>query len=169
MTDRVIMGANWWNDTLNCRKRMESAQLPSLKRARDAFVAGGGFFRVSLPQEIEELEARLNLRGSHDDIRGLFGREPGDWTTFYYYERLRDLMAGKNYGRVVTLKGLVMDVEQPRVQGKKADTTNFTMGCIVLYHDVVDGKTVHKFDFDKNGLIINGVDYGAEHNRLIAA
>jgi hypothetical protein len=169
MTDSVIQGANGGCGTLNCRKRMDSVQLPRLNKARDAFVAGGGFFRMSMPGEIEELEARLSLRGSHEDIRGLFGREPGDWTTFTYYERLRDLMKGVNRGRVVTLKGLIQEVEQPRVTGKRADVTNYTIGSIVLYEDIVDGKLVHLMDFDNNQLVMNGVDYSAEHNRLIAA
>lgn len=169
MTDSVIQGANWWCGTLNCRKRMEFVQLPRLSKARDAFVAGGGFFRMSMPGEIEELEARLGLRGSHEDLRGRFGAEPGDWTTFTYYERLRDLMQGKNRGRVVTLVGLVQEVEQPRVTGKRADVTNYGFGSIVYYEDIVDGKVVHLMDFDNNRLVMNGVDYSAEHNRLIAA
>lgn len=169
MTDSVIMGANWWCDTLNCRKRLERAQLPRLNKARDAFVAGGGFFKMAMPQEIEELEAKISLRGSHEDVRGLFGNEPGDWTTFYYYERLRDIMAGKNRGRVVIMRGLLQEVEQAQVQGKKAEPTNYTFGSIVLYQDITDGKVIHLMDFDNNRLVMNGQDYSAEHNRLIAA
>lgn len=167
--DSIIMGGNWYVDTLNCRKRLARARMPRLSKAREDYVTGGGFFRVSLPQEIEGLEAPFSLHGSHEDVRSLFGREPGDWTSFYYYERLRDIMEGRNRGRVVTLKGLVNEVEQPQVEGKKADTSNYTVGSVVLYHDIVDGKTVHKFDFFANKLIINGVDYSEEHNRLIAA
>lgn len=169
MSDSVIMGANWYVDTLNCRKRLTRARLPRLNKARDAFVAGGGFFRVAMPQEIEELESPFSLRGAHEDVRGLFGREPGDWTTFYYYERLRDIMSGINRGRVVILKGLINEVEQPQVEGKRADTANYTVGSIVLYHDLVDGRTVHKMDFFNNQLVMNGVDYSQEHNRMIAA
>lgn len=167
--DSVIMGANWWIDTLNQRKRLVRCRLPRLTKARDAFVAGGGYFRLALPQEIEELEAPFTLKGSHEDVRGLFGREPGDWSTFTYYERLRDLMQGVNRGRVVTMKGLVNEVEQPQVEGKRADMTNYTIGSIIFYRDLVDGKTVHLMDFENNKLVMNGVDYSQEHNRLIAA
>lgn len=169
MSDSVIMGANWWSDTLNCRKRMEQVRLPNLRKAVDGFVPGGGFFAMEIPYEIEPLQATLSLKGSHEDMRSLFGREPGDWSTFYYYERLRDLMAGVNRGRVVILKGLLISVEQPQIRGKRAELTNYTFGSIVLYHDLVDGKTIHKMDFDNNQLVINGKDYSAEHNRLIAA
>lgn len=168
MTDSVIMGANWYVDTLNCAKRLESAQLPRLSRARDSFVAGGGWQSLSIPQHIEDLEASITLKGAHEDIRGLFGREPGDWTTFYYYERLRDIMAGVNRGRVVILKGLLQEVQQPRVTGKRADMTTYTIGSIVLYKDITDGKTVHKMDYDNNQLILNGTNYSEEANRLIA-
>lgn len=169
MSDSVIMGANWYVDTLNCRKRLERARVPRLTKARDAFVAGGGFFRMSMPGEIEELEAEFSLRGSHDDIRGLFGAEPGDWTTFFYYERLRDLESGKNRGRVVIMKGLIQEVEQPQVTGKRADVSNYRVGSICLYQDVTNGRVVHKMDFFNNQLIMNGIDYSIEHNRLIAA
>ena len=167
--DGVIMGANWYVDTLNQRKRLARVRLPRLQKAREAYVAGGGFFRFSMPMEIEELEAPFSMHGSHDDVRSLFGREPGDYTTFFYYERLRDIMVGENRGRVVRLKGLINEVEQAQVEGKKGDTTNYTVGSIVLYHDIVDGRTIHKFDFENNQLVINGVDYSQEHNRLIAA
>lgn len=169
MTDRVIMGGNWYVDRLNCRLGLTETRLPRLTKARDVFVAGGGFFRLTIPYEIEELEARFTMRGSHDQIRSLFGYEPGEYTTFYYYERLRDIMAGKNVGRVVMLKGLVNEVEQPQVRGKKGEDTPYTVGTIVLYHDIQDGQTVHKFDFQNNQLVMNGVDYSLEHNQLIAA
>lgn len=169
MSDSVIYGANWYIDTLNCRKRLDEVQVPRLAKAKETFIAGGGFFRLAVPSEIEELEAPFGLFGSHEDVRSLFGREPGDWTTFYYYERLRDIINGRNRGRLVILKGLVNETEQPKVKGKRADMTRYTVGSIILYHDVVDGRTVHKFDFDNNQLVINGIDYSAEHNRLIAA
>lgn len=169
MTDRVIMGANWYCDRLNCRLGLSQVKLPRLTKARDAFVAGGGFFRLAIPYEIEELEAPFSMRGSHEEIRKLFGYEPGEYTTFYYYERLRDIMNGKNVGRVVAIKGLVNEVEQGQVRGKKGEDTNYTIGSIVLYQDVQDGRTIHKMDFFNNELIMDGVSYTQEHNNLIAA
>ena len=169
MTDRVIMGANWWIDTLNCRKRLDSVALPRLNKTMDRFVNGGGWTAIAIPGEIEELTAPVTMKGAHEDVRSLFGREPGDWSTFTYYERLRDIMAGKNLGRVVTLRGLLNEVQQPRVTGKKAEMTTYTFGTIVNYKDMVNGNVIHEIDFDNNTLIINGTDYSAEANRLIAA
>ncbi len=168
MTDSVIMGGNWYVDTLNCGKRLESVQLPRLSRARDSFVQGGGWQSISIPQHVEDLEANVTMKGSHADIRGLFGREAGDWTTFYYYERLRDIMNGVNKGRVVTLKGLLQEVQQPRVTGKRADMTTYTIGSIVLYKDVTDGKTVHLLDYQNNKLVMNGADYSTAANQILA-
>ncbi|WP_246775854.1 phage major tail tube protein [Methylobacterium aquaticum] len=169
MTDRVIMGANWYVDRLNCRLGLVQCRMPRLTKAKDAFVAGGGFFRLAIPYEIEELEAQFSMRGSHEQVRKLFGYEPGEYTTFYYYERLRDIMAGRNVGRVVMLKGLVNEVEQSQVRGKKGEDVQYTIGSIVLYHDIHDGQTVHKFDFRNNQLVMDGVDYSLEHNQLVAA
>ncbi len=168
MTDRVIMAANWYVDTINCAKRVDSLTLPRLNKAVERFAAAGSWMAISIPGEIEELTATAVMKGAHEDIRGLFGAEPGDWTTFYYYERLRDIMAGTNLGRLVTLKGLLQEVQQPRVQGKRADMTTYTIGSIVSYTDVVNGVNVHKLDFDTNTLIMNGTDYSTAANQLIA-
>lgn len=167
--DSVIHGANWYVQEINQRKRLEAVALPNLRRAMERMVFGGGFFAFGLPTEIEELSFEFSLYGSHADIRSRFGREAGDWTTFTYYERMRDIAKGVNKGRVVMIKGLVNEITHPRVLGKRADTTRYGGGSVWVYHDVVDGKTVHKFDVQNNILIINGVDYTGEHNRIIAA
>ena len=167
--DRVIYGANWYVDTLNQRLRLDSVQLPNLSRVQDTITLAGSWMSFENPGEIEPLTAPFSLHGSHDDIRSLFGKEAGDWTTFYYYERLRDLQAGKNVGRVVILKGLISAVSQPRVAGKRGGQTEYQVGSIVSYEDIVDGKRIHLFDFFANKMVINGADYSAEHNAIIAA
>lgn len=167
--DRIIRGANWWMEEINQRLRTKTAKLPDLKRTTDKFVAGGGFFTFSMPGEIDELDAEFELNGAHEDVRGRFGREAGDWTTITYYERLANIgPAGlANIGRVVRIKGLVTEVAQSKVEGQKADAVKVKFSSIVLYQDVVGGKIVHKFDYFNNKLIMNGIDYGAEHNRLL--
>lgn len=167
--DSVIYGANWYVDTLNQRLRLDTAQMPALSRVSETIQLAGGWMAFEHPGEIEPLAAPFTLKGGHDDIRSLFGREPGDWTTFYYYERLRDIQAGTNKGRVVILKGLVSSVSQPRVGGKGGGMTDYQVGSIVSYEDIVDGKRIHHFDFFANRLVINGTDYAAEHNAIIAA
>ncbi|WP_020179777.1 phage major tail tube protein [Methylopila sp. M107] len=167
--DRLIMGANWWIQEVNQRLRVERLQLPSLTREMTQMTPGGGWFSLDVPGEIKQLEAPFSLNGAHEDVRSLFGREPGDWTNFFYYERLRDIVNGRNLGRVVHLRGLLNEVEQPEVTGKKGEPAKYKVGTIVLYKDIVNGKTVHLFDVFNNKLVINGVNYTAEHNRLIAA
>ncbi len=181
--DSIIRGANWYVEEINCRLRLEEVKLPHLQREMTAYAMGGGFFSIELPSEVQPLTAEASLNGSHDDIRSRFGREPGDWTTCYYYESLLNVFpngavgdgqqgAGKPNlkGRIVILKGLLNEVEQAAIKGLKATgQTRFVWSSIVLYHDIVDGRTIHKFDVASNTLIINGQNYTAEHNRLIAA
>lgn len=167
--DSLIYGANWYVDTLNQRQRLAKAQLPDLNRVKDAITLGGGWFKFDHAGEIEPLVMPFGLHGSHDDIRSLFGREAGDWTNFYYYERLRDIRQGINKGRIVIVKGLVGKVSQPQVTGKIGGQTDYEVSSIVSYRDMVDGKMVHHFNFFANKLVINGVDYSADHNRIIAA
>jgi P2 family phage contractile tail tube protein len=177
--DSIIRGANWYVDKLNQRLRLDEVRLPRLRREMTQYMMGGSYFGLELPAEISPLSAEASYNGSHADVRSLFGREPGDWTTCYYYESLLnvfpkggDASAGKPQlkGRVVILKGLLTEVEQPAVKGlKPSGQTRFTWSSIITYQDVVDGKTIHKFDVENNVLIINGANYTAEHNSLIAA
>jgi P2 family phage contractile tail tube protein len=158
--DSIIRGANWYVEELNQRKRLEEVTLPALKREMTKFAMGGGYFGLELPAEISPLSAEASMNGSHDDIRSRFGREPGDWTTCYYYEALLNAFPTgdstgqpKLKGRVVILKGLLNEVTQAGVKGVNASgQTKFTWSSIVLYHDVVDGRTIHKFDIANNTL-----------------
>lgn len=167
--DSLIYGANWYVDTLNQRLRLDTAQMPTLSRVNETIQLAGGWMAFEHPGEIEPLTAPFTLKGAHSDIRSLFGREPGDWTSFYYYERLRDIQNGINKGRVVILKGLIGSVSQPRVSGRAGGMTDYQVASIVSYKDVVDGEIVHLFDFFANKIVIDGVDYSADHNAIIAA
>ncbi len=146
------------------------------------YVMGGGYFGIELPGEINPLTAEMSVNGVHEDLKSRFGREPGDWTTLVYYENLLDVFpaastgetetnAGpKLKGRVVFLKGLLTGYTQAGVKGMKSTgATRLRWSSIVLYHDLFNGRTIHKFDVQNNTLIIDGVNYTAEHNRLIAA
>ena len=170
--DRIIYGGNMYLNSANLRLSLAKAKLPDLKRAREKMVLGGGFFSVGIPYEIEELESTFSLNGGHEYVRAEFGKEPGDYSTLYWYERLRDIRVEsekRNIGRVVMLKGLLDEVGQPEVQGKKAGETNYRFSTIVDYRDIVDGREIHRFSIQNNTLIINGVNYSEEHNNLIAA
>ncbi len=180
--DRIIRGANWYCNEINQRQRIDETTLPQLEREMISMVMGGGYFGMELPGEIKPLTAEMSVNGVHENLKTRFGREPGDWTTLTYYEALLDVFpagstgevnqaAGpKLTGRVVFLKGLLNSYAQGGVKGMKASApTKLRWSSIVLYHDVFNGKTIHKFDVQNNTLIIDGVNYTAEHNRLISA
>lgn len=164
--DSVISGGTAFIETINQRLRMENMKLPTLSREMERYLIG--WYGLEVPGEVSPLTSTLNLRGGHDDVRSLFGREPGDWVTFYWYERLRDIQKGINKGRVVIQKGLLIGVDQPTVGGKRADgVTGYTFGSIVDYRDMVDGRVIHWFDVFANKLVVNGIDYTAEHNQIV--
>lgn len=172
--DSIIRGANWYCRDINQRIRTEEFKLPVLSRDMQEYAMGGGLFSVELPGHVKPLEAEVEINGSHGDLRGLFGREPGHWITFAYYERLLNIFpTGDNdtpvdMGRVVIMKGLLNEVTQSSVKLQKASgTTKYKWGSIILYHDMVDGATVHKFDVRTNKLVMNGVNYSAQHNQLL--
>lgn len=168
--DRIIYGANWYIDSLNMRLSLARVKLPDMKHVYETLVLGGGWFGLEVPSEIEPLRAEFSLNGGHEYVRRLFGKEPGDYTTFHYYERLRDIMEGQNRGRYVRIRGLVGEVTQPEVRGKKAnEVTAYGIRTIMLYEDVMDGQVIHRMDVKNNRLIIDGIDYTAEHNSIIAA
>jgi phage tail tube protein FII len=180
--DRIIHGSNWYCGEINQRLRVDETTLPALSREMSSVVLGGGYFALDLPGEIQALTAEMTVNGAHEDLRTRFGREPGDWTTVTYYESLLDVFpagsdgsvqtngAPKLNGRVVFLKGLLNEYTPPGVKGLKASgATRLRFSSIVLYHDIFNGKTIHKFDVQNNTLIIDGINYTAEHNRLISA
>lgn len=180
--DRIIRGANWYCQETNQRQRIDETTLPELRREMLPFVMGGGYFAFELPAEIAPLTCEMAVNGVHEDLKSRFGREPGDWTNLRYYESLLNVFPGGSNaevqqsgaprltGRVVFLKGLLNQFTQGGVKGMKSSAaTRLGWSSIVLYHDMFNGKTVHKFDLQNNILIINGVNYTAEHNRLVAA
>jgi P2 family phage contractile tail tube protein len=179
--DGIVRGSNWYCEETNQRQRVDETTLPELSREMMPMVTGGGFFAFELPAEIQALTAEMTVNGVHEDLKARFGREPGDWTNLRYYESLMNVFpanstgapaAGKPKlkGRVVFLKGLLNGYAQGGVKGLKASAvTRLRWSSIVLYHDMIDGKTIHKFDIQNNILIINGVNYTAEHNQLIRA
>ncbi len=164
--DSIIFGATWFVDTINQRLRTQRMKLPQLSHEMTTLVTGR--FSLEVPEEISPLSAEMVLRGSHDDVRSLFGREPGDWVTCTYYERLRDIVNGKNKGRVVILKGLLLDVDQPATSTVKAEEdTTYKWGTIVEYRDIIDGKNIHWFNVFRNKLVINGINYMSEANQIV--
>ncbi|MFC6447157.1 phage major tail tube protein [Shinella zoogloeoides] len=179
--DGLIRGANWYCGEINQRLRADETTLPVLRREMMQLVMGGGWFSFELPAEVQPLTAEMTVEGVHKDLKARFGREPGDWTTVSYYENLLNVFpsnstgevangAAQNLGRVVFLKGLLNEYAQAGVKGQKSSgKTRLVWSSIVLYHDILDGQTVHKFDVQNNTLIIDGINYTAEHNRLIRA
>lgn len=179
--DRLIRGSNWYCNEINQRLRIDETTLPALTREMLPFVMGGGWFGLELPAEIQPLTSEMTVNGVHEDLKTRFGREPGDWTTLAYYENLLNVFPASSNGevgsgtvqlkgRVVTMKGLLNEYVQGGVKGQKSTgATRLKWSSIVLYQDMMDGVIVHKFDIQNNILIINGVNYTAEHNRIIAA
>ncbi len=180
--DRIIRGANWYCGEINQRQRIDETTLPELSREMLPFVMGGGWFGLELPAEIAPLTCEMTVNGVHEDLKTRFGREPGDWTTLAYYENLLNVFPASSdgsvnpgngpqlRGRVVTMKGLLNGYAQGGVKGQKSTApTRLRWSTIVLYQDMMDGVIVHKLDIQNNILIINGVNYTAEHNRIIAA
>jgi phage tail tube protein FII len=170
--DRIIYGGNAYLNTINMRLSLAKFKLPDLKRAKESLVMGGGFFKLSIPYEIEELESTFSLNGGHEYVRTQFGKEPGDWSTLFYYERIRNIRleaSKRDYGRVVMMKGLLDEVQQPEVEGKKAQATQYKWATIVDYRDILDGHVIHQMTPETNTLIIDGVNYSETHNQIIAA
>lgn len=170
--DRIIRGNNIWLNNSNLRLPLAKAKLPDLERGMEKLTFGGGFFALEIPGEINPLASSFWLNGGHEYVRSEFGKEPGDYSDLYWYEALRDIRtesAKRDIGRVVFLKGLITDVKQPSIEGKKADQTEYGFKTIVDYRDIVDGVTIHQFTVQTNTLIINGNNYSEKFNSLIAA
>lgn len=165
----VIYGGNVWLKDQNLALSVARFKLPDLRRAMIDISASGSYFGLQVPGEIEALVAEFDLNGPDKRVRIKFGRDPGDWTELYYYERIKELVAGRDIGRVVYLKGLITEITQQGVEKTKASgPMGIRMATIVHYHDRQDGETIHKFDYFNNTVIADGVDLTENHNSLVA-
>jgi phage tail tube protein FII len=157
--DNMVRGGNWFFDTLNTYRVLESVTLPEIKFTGEAFTPAGHMMGVDFQEEMEVLMATIKLKSSDDKIRGLVGKSQPDYTTCTYYENLESYReGGQRKGRVITIKGLIRSAKQDEVKGLKPAGTEFEVNTIVLYHDMVDGRTIHKFDFfgGAGETVING-------------
>ncbi len=145
--DNVIRGANWWFDALNTWKALDEVTLPDFARATEAFGSAAGNWEVNWPEGWQAMTATIKLRNNDPDIRALCGREPGDYITAYYYEYLRNYSNGESKGRVIILKGLINSIKDETKQRMKATGIEYEMSTIVLYHDMFEGRSVHKLDY----------------------
>jgi len=168
--DNIIRGSNWWFDAINCWIVLDTVELPELKRAMDKFSPGGSNIGIEMPEEFEALTAKIKLKNNDPRIRALCGREPGDYVTAYYYEHLKSYRDGSAKGRVVVLKGLVTAVKDDRKERLKAGGIEYDFSTIVHYHDMFDGRSIHKFDFfaGPGATIIDGTNPFQQMATLLA-
>jgi hypothetical protein len=170
--DNVIRGGNWYWDIFNAWRVLEEVETPALKRATDKFTPSGHHLGVQWPEEFEPLTAKIKHKTNDPEIRGLCGREPGNWVQATYYENLTSFRTGESRGRICVLKGLINEVKQAAVKGLKISGVEYEFSTIVYYHDMYDGRTVHKFDYfvGPPGTIVNGSNpFGAMATNLAIA
>ena len=145
--DYVVRGGNWYFDALNAWRVLDEVELPELAFEGEDFTPGGHMMGVDWPESLKALKATIKLRTDDPRVRGLCGRQPGDYINATWYENLQSFRDGTEKGRVIILKGLVNVVKPDTRKGLKAAGTSYDFSTLVYYHDMVDGQTVHKFDF----------------------
>lgn len=168
--DNIVRGGNWYFDALNTWRVLDEVELPGLAHAMDSFTPGGHHMGVEWPEEMEPLSATIKLKSSDAQIRSLFGREPGNYITATYYERLLSYRTGEQKGRMITLKGLLTEHKQDTVKGLKAAGVSVKFSTLVYYHDVYDGRSIHRFDFfgGPGQTIVDGATPFAQMASLLA-
>ena len=101
---------------------------------------------VEWPEELEAMTATIKLKTNDPVVRGLCGRQPGNYIGATYYENLASFRDGSTKGRVLQLKGLISEVTQDPVKSLKAAMVTYTFSTIILYRDLVDGRVIHQFN-----------------------
>lgn len=145
--DYVVRGANCYFNSFNAWRVIDELGVPDLKRAVDKFIGGGNVIGVEFPEEFEPIKASIKLKTDDPRIRSLCGHEPGNYDTLTYYENLTSYRTGQNFGRVITLTGLLNEVKADKRKGLKAAMTEYEFGTVVYYQDLVNGSVVHQFDY----------------------
>lgn len=145
--DNIVRGCNWWIEQLNTWRVLDEVTLPELTFNTDDFLPGGHMMGVSWPEDLQPFKATIKLKSDDPRVRGLCGRQPGDYVSATYYENLRSFRTGENKGRVITLRGLLNSVKADARKGVKASGTEYEFGTIVYYEDVHDGAVINRYDF----------------------
>ena len=156
--DNMVRAGNWFFDTFNAWRVLDTVKLPDIERAMEAFVPGGHMFGAEFPEHFNPLKADIELKNDSPEIRGLCGKEPGDYTTATYYEHLISYRTGETKGRIISMKGLVTSVKAAQRKGMKPAGTGYMFSTIVSYVDSFDGRITHKFDLfaGPGATVING-------------
>lgn len=144
--DNIVRGGNWFFEQLNAWRVLDEVTLPKISFSKSAFTPAGHNMGVDWPEDMEPLMSTVKLRSDDPRVRGLCGRQPGDYVTAVYYENLASFRTGANKGRVILMKGLINSVGAEPRKGVKASGTEYEFGSIVRYEDVADGLVVHRFD-----------------------
>ena len=105
--DYVVRGGNWYFDALNAWRVLDEVELPELAFEGEDFTPGGHMMGVDWPESLKALKATIKLRTDDPRVRGLCGRQPGDYINATWYENLQSFRDGSEKGRVIILKGLV--------------------------------------------------------------
>lgn len=158
--DNIVRGGNWFFAELNLWRVLDEVTLPEFKHADDDFTPGGHHMAVKWQEETQSLEATVKTKSTDPEIQGLIGRLPGDYITATWYENLRSFRTGANRGRVIIMKGLILDGKQSAVKGLKSAGREYRFSNVIFYHDMVDGKAIHLLDFfaGPGATLINGVN-----------
>ncbi len=144
--DNIVRGCNWYFDQFNTWRVLDEVTLPEITFSTEDFTPGGHMMAVAWPEEMQPLKATIKLKNDSPFIRGLCGRQPGNYVKATYYENQRSYRNGNNKGRIITLKGLMNSVKADVRKGVKSSMTEYEFSSIVYYEDIVDAVVVHRFD-----------------------
>ncbi|MCJ2054271.1 phage major tail tube protein [Methylobacterium sp. J-070] len=146
--DNVIRGGNWWWSQLNAWRVLEEVEMPEIAHEMDKFAGSGHHMGVEWPEDMNPLTASVKHRTNDPQVRGLCGRVPPNYIETTYYENLESYRPGGTpKGRTVLMRGLLNAVKSNPVRGVKRSDVDYTFGTIVYYHDLFDGRSVHRFDY----------------------
>lgn len=155
--DYIVRGGNWYFEQLNSWRVLDEVTLPQIMFRTEDFTPGGHVMGVDWPEDMEPLKATIKMKSDDPRVRGLCGRQPGDYVQATYYENMRSFRTGQNKGRIITLKGLINGVKADVRKGVKASGTEYDFSTIVRYEDVYDAQIIHRFDqFEGPGSIVAG-------------
>lgn len=163
--ENVVRGHNWYiqagnGPLLNFWRVLDEVELPELNFSTEDYQPGGHMMTAAFPETLDALKASIKVHTDDPRVRALCGRQPGDWITATHYENLQSFRDGTNKGRVITLKGLINAVKPDARKGVKKAGTQYEFSSVVLYHDIFEGKSVHRFDFfaGPGATLVDGVN-----------
>ncbi|PZA12478.1 hypothetical protein DNX69_10920 [Rhodopseudomonas palustris] len=166
----VRKSGNLYAEGINLWLSLSGYKLPQPKVKTEEHHPGGGIMALNVPiGAIEPLSLQYNLKGAPPAVLGQFGMSLAQRRLYTIYELLQDEKDGTKRERIITMRGLMSEVDPDEMKGRGVQGYGYQIHSITDYEDVIDGYgIIASFSFFTNRWQGYGTEIGSDvDNRIL--